>query len=312
MPRDGSGVYSTPPGTHGTPNTTILSANYNSNVDDVAADLNTPRPIVAGGTGATTAAGALTALGAVAKAGDTMTGLLVLSADPSAALGAATRQYADTKVAKAGDTMTGSLTCPIVNATTYLSTNNAGAGLIWFGGGSYNIAFSGTTFSTNGNWKFNAGNAPVGSASVGLALGFAGGVAQYGMSMRPVADNTFAMLFRNAADSDVGTISITSTTTSYATSSDDRLKENLKSFDAGNIIDNTNVYDFAWRTTGERAYGVIAQEAIDVYPMAVSHNEDIDFWGVDYSKYVPVLLQELKALRARVAMLEGDFSGKPT
>ena len=68
-PRDGSGVYSSPPGTHGTPNTTILSANYNSNVDDVAADLNTPRPIVAGGTGATTAAGALTALGAVAKAG---------------------------------------------------------------------------------------------------------------------------------------------------------------------------------------------------------------------------------------------------
>jgi hypothetical protein len=64
MPRDGSGVYSTPPGTHGTPNTTILSANYNSNVDDVAADLNTPRPIVAGGTGATTATGALDNLSA--------------------------------------------------------------------------------------------------------------------------------------------------------------------------------------------------------------------------------------------------------
>lgn len=79
MPRDGAGVYSTPPGTHGTPNTTILSANYNSNVDDVAADLNTPRPVVAGGTGATTAAGALTALGAVAKAGDTMTGALTPS-----------------------------------------------------------------------------------------------------------------------------------------------------------------------------------------------------------------------------------------
>ena len=79
MPRDGSGVYSTPPGTHGTPNTTILSANYNSNVDDVAADLNTPRPIVAGGTGATTAAGACTAIGAVAKAGDTMSGDLTIA-----------------------------------------------------------------------------------------------------------------------------------------------------------------------------------------------------------------------------------------
>jgi hypothetical protein len=45
----------------------------------------------------------------VAVAGDTMTGLLLLSADPAAALGAATKQYADTKVAKAGDTMTGNL-----------------------------------------------------------------------------------------------------------------------------------------------------------------------------------------------------------
>jgi hypothetical protein len=34
----------------------------------------------------------------VAKAGDTMTGLLVLSADPSASLGAATKQYVDNKV----------------------------------------------------------------------------------------------------------------------------------------------------------------------------------------------------------------------
>lgn len=45
----------------------------------------------------------------VLKSGDTMTGLLLLSADPSAALGAATKQYADTKVADTGDTMTGAL-----------------------------------------------------------------------------------------------------------------------------------------------------------------------------------------------------------
>jgi hypothetical protein len=53
----------------------------------------------------------------VAKGGDTMTGLLVLAADPSVALGAATKQYADGvisgaltgKVNRAGDTMTGPL-----------------------------------------------------------------------------------------------------------------------------------------------------------------------------------------------------------
>ena len=47
--------------------------------------------------------------GKVNKAGDTMTGLLVLSADPTANLGAATKQYADTKVARSGGTMTGLL-----------------------------------------------------------------------------------------------------------------------------------------------------------------------------------------------------------
>jgi len=53
----------------------------------------------------------------VALAGDAMTGLLLLSADPAAPLGAATKQYVDAaaltlstgKVSKAGDTMTGNL-----------------------------------------------------------------------------------------------------------------------------------------------------------------------------------------------------------
>jgi len=66
MPRDGSGIYTTPAGTTAVPDTTIESAKYNGNVADVAADLNAPRPIVAGGTGATSAKAARTALGAEA------------------------------------------------------------------------------------------------------------------------------------------------------------------------------------------------------------------------------------------------------
>ena len=48
-----------------------------------------------GGTGASTAANALNNLGAVAKAGSTMTGFLTLSADPTNPLHAATKQYVD-------------------------------------------------------------------------------------------------------------------------------------------------------------------------------------------------------------------------
>lgn len=54
MPRNGSGVYSLPPGSTFTPNTLAQSSVVNGINADLATDLNTPRPIVAGGTGAST------------------------------------------------------------------------------------------------------------------------------------------------------------------------------------------------------------------------------------------------------------------
>jgi len=70
MPRNGSGVYS-----HPFPDvvegTTIESAVFNGNTSDVEQDLNTPRPIVAGGTGANNAHDAMVALsGEIANQGD--------------------------------------------------------------------------------------------------------------------------------------------------------------------------------------------------------------------------------------------------
>jgi hypothetical protein len=63
MSRNGSGVYSKPVGTTASPNTTITSTQFNTTIDDIVDDLNLARPIVAGGTGATSASAARTALG---------------------------------------------------------------------------------------------------------------------------------------------------------------------------------------------------------------------------------------------------------
>ena len=63
MPRDGFEIYNIPSGTHGAPDTTIESARYNAFVDDVAQDLNHPRPILSGGTGADDKTEAMTNLG---------------------------------------------------------------------------------------------------------------------------------------------------------------------------------------------------------------------------------------------------------
>jgi len=62
MPRNGSNIWSPPAGTTATPNTQIESAKYNAFVADLTNDLNLARPIVAGGTGATTKSGAQQAL----------------------------------------------------------------------------------------------------------------------------------------------------------------------------------------------------------------------------------------------------------
>lgn len=63
MPRNGANVYSPPPGTLATTLTTIKSPEYNAFVNDLTADANLARPIVAGGTGATNAVSARDNLG---------------------------------------------------------------------------------------------------------------------------------------------------------------------------------------------------------------------------------------------------------
>jgi hypothetical protein len=354
-------VYSTPPGTHGTPNATILSAAYNGNVDDVATDLNTPRPIVAGGTGATTPAGAVTALGAVAKAGDTMTGHLTLPVTPAAA-NAVRKDYVDAadalKVAKAGDTMSGSLTINNQLVVTGSATSGADiTGKVWHRGnnapdwgsvftapgyglqiqagtGSGNISFcvnnaasNLTYFSVRGdgdaqfhnnvtvgvNGNIYLGNNYYGPWAGRINLNLSPQNSIYGITFRPDVDtNSNPCLFANAAGGGVGSITTTGGGTAFNTSSDERLKEGFETFDAGRIVDDTQVWSFRWKSSGERSYGVSAQQAQQVYPEAVTYLDEQDWYGIDYSKYVPVLLQELKTLRARVAALEGGTAAKPS
>jgi hypothetical protein len=68
MPRDGLQQYAPPPGTQGVANYTIESARYNTFVADITGDQNNPRPIVAGGTGASDARTAMINLsGEIAK-----------------------------------------------------------------------------------------------------------------------------------------------------------------------------------------------------------------------------------------------------
>ena len=105
-----------------------------------------------------------------------------------------------------------------------------------------------------------------------------------------------------------GNISVSGTTTTYNTSSDQRLKDNIVDApSASDDIDAIQVRSFDWKVDGShQKYGLVAQELVTVAPSAVSQPEDPEeMMGVDYSKLVPMLIKEVQQLRARVAQLEG-------
>jgi len=118
-------------------------------------------------------------------------------------------------------------------------------------------------------------------------------------------DGSILRFYRSG--SQVGSVSVTSSSTSYNTSSDERLKENIADAQpASDLIDGIQVREFDWKADGEhQRYGMVAQELETVAPEAVTKGEtDEDMWSVDYSKLVPMLVKEIQDLRKRVNELE--------
>lgn len=70
MARNGAGVYSLPAGSTVTNGDTSDATDVNTPLADLETDMNTPRPVVAGGTGASSAAAALVNLGLTATAAE--------------------------------------------------------------------------------------------------------------------------------------------------------------------------------------------------------------------------------------------------
>ena len=108
----------------------------------------------------------------------------------------------------------------------------------------------------------------------------------------------------------VGTVVTNGTATAWNTSSDARLKTNLRDItNSSVIIDALKPRRFDWLTfTKEKDdYGFVAQEAYEVYPKMVTVGGDDPAekpWGMDASKLIPVLVAELQSLRKRLAALE--------
>jgi cytoskeletal protein CcmA (bactofilin family) len=117
--------------------------------------------------------------------------------------------------------------------------------------------------------------------------------------------------FLNDSGSDVGGIYVNTSSTSYNTTSDYRLKEDFKDFSGLDLVSNIKVYDYKWKKEDERSYGVVAHELQDVLPNAVTGEKDQKdyenkelYQSVDYSKIVPVLVKSIQELQSQIEDLK--------
>ena len=123
----------------------------------------------------------------------------------------------------------------------------------------------------------------------------------------------------NASSAYVGGISCTSSATAFPTSSDKRLKKNIKDAPSAiNKILTAQVVSHDWlNDVAHVEYGFVAQDLQDTIPQAVvegtdKENGSIDMpWSVDYSKIVPLLVKSIQEqqtiindLKARITALE--------
>ena len=107
------------------------------------------------------------------------------------------------------------------------------------------------------------------------------------------------------AGTEVGSVSVTTSLTSYNVTSDYRLKQDLKSVNGLDLVNKINVYNYQWKSDNTRMDGVLAHELAEVLPYAVNGVKDGEHMQqVDYSKIVPVAIKAIQETDSKVVQLE--------
>ena len=151
------------------------------------------------------------------------------------------------------------------------------------------------------NWKyFASGTLQLNNGSATTAE-----IARYG------TDGAVIKFYK--VSTEVGNISLTGSSTSYNTSSDYRLKENVVELTgATDRLKQLNPSRFNFIADADTTVdGFLAHEVQSVVPEAITgtHNEDDAdgnpvYQGIDQSKLVPLLVATIKELEARITALE--------
>lgn len=117
----------------------------------------------------------------------------------------------------------------------------------------------------------------------------------------------YHIIFADGDGTVVGSISSSGGTTSYTTTSDSRLKENVKDTIYGlTDLMKLQVKDFKYTRYAGEKIGLVAQDVLLAYPPAVviPNDDTKEYYGLDYGKFTPLLIKALQELVKRVELLE--------
>ena len=161
----------------------------------------------------------------------------------------------------------------------YISFSNTAERMRITSGGNVLLGTTDTGFNARQLIRFDAS----GASTNGLAIWNGGG------------SGATYVAFANSGGGFTGTITQTASGVAYNTTSDYRLKEDLKEIKGLEKISKIKVYDFKWKDDNSRMDGVIAHELQEVVPYAVTGEKDAEeMQQVDYSKLVPILVQAIQ------------------
>jgi len=149
---------------------------------------------------------------------------------------------------------------------------------------------------------------------------------QNGMEIRTHANND-AIRFYSSDSTSAGAVTVNGSSTTYSTSSDYRLKENVDyTFDATTRLKQLKPCRFNWIAddTNTALDGFIAHEVSSIVPESIIGEKDAtkvqdvfdsdgvktgtetvpEYQGIDQSKLVPLLVKTIQELEARITALE--------
>ena len=191
-----------------------------------------------------------------------------------------------------------------INGTQVLSGSGLGSGILasnltsvgTISSGTWQSTVIATTYGGTGNSLGYASGGAASAATATVTDDTATNATYYPMLGQATSGNTAPKVSSTKLTFNPSTGLLTST--DYNSSSDKRLKKNIKTVTGAlDAVDALRGVSFEWKEGGAKAIGMIAQEVQEVIPEVVT-TDDNGYMGIKYTNVIGVLVEAIKELKA--------------